>query len=183
MSNSALHCTVNWKFDAGRLQCSYTLTNVSAFEIAVFDVLFRTRRNGSRVIDPGFAFSRVSENGLMLIEKTVPELRDDLDVPAPVVPYARSLGSNERLTGIVDLEFPKDLYYPYQNKKSGVKVNNSGYVQFLFGYAAIDNALVSSLVDGPDGPTFMVRHSWAVQRHRVVASEISPLEIDLRQQR
>jgi len=171
-----------WDPHRDHVRVDYTVNNRGEVPIVVFDRLFRSERSGSRTIDPHLAFTSLSAEGYLIVEKLVPAIPDHLDVESPLVPYGRVVPAGGELVGSATIPAPVKLYVPYAAGRPQPKLETATAVVLRIGVAAIDDDAAPRPIESEGGVVYALRHDWASQRQRVLASTMVRMAVPIAQQ-
>lgn len=174
----AISLEVRWSAGDGHVTGAYRVENRSAARLMVFDRLYHTQRSGRRTVDPDFAWRRIGGDGVVSVEKLVPEIPRDIDVMAPELPYARVLDPGAVLEGRAVVPVPVTAALPYTPQPLPPRDTVSGLVLRL-GYAVADEALRATPVETGEDGVYSVHHAWAVPRQRLLESPVEAVELPL----
>ncbi|GAA0774870.1 hypothetical protein GCM10009077_11260 [Roseibium denhamense] len=171
------HLTVNWSSDGSVLTGIYEFANGAQNPAIVFDMLFKEAPSGQRILEPGLAFTQLLDNGILVADKLIPALPEDLDVDAPIIPYGRVVGPGTTLSGHIRLPLPVPHYQPYDYQKPDVEEVIAQGVSMRLGYALIDEAYAGKALELDGVEVQSVRHGWAAPRQKFVNSEVVQMQI------
>ena len=179
-----LQLTAEWKKSEEALTIPYRLQNSSPKRVLCFTCLFNEAPSGERTIDPTKAFVEIDRQGHVHVDLLTPELPEDVDVEAPVVPYAVLIEPGAAATGEVVLPLPlaERRPYPYGPPRDLPKQSTTaelrvGYVEFS------EDAVPAKAIDFQGRTVYSLRAALAFERQKTITANRVSLDVPIAQTR
>lgn len=99
------------------LVIDYRIENTQVQPVFVTNKLWRLVETKPQ-IDPDFVYGRITENGLLMLSKTMPEIPSGQSPANLVAPYTTRLDPGQSLSETVNLPIPVQTYLEYTNNST-----------------------------------------------------------------
>lgn len=172
----------DFKVTGDILTLEYQFKNTSPNKVFVFNRLYREEASGKRTIDPDLTFIHLDSNKLLVIEKIIPKIPNNMDVESPIIPYAKCLEARSSLSEKIHFSIPIKQNIPYLYEKAlnnsmlliseGIQFN----IAFLEEKAEAFN--VKKIVDA--GKTvYSFRTGKEISQQQIIQGEITNITLDV----
>ena len=113
---------------------NYNVKNISQKPIYLFNILFKTDREGNRALDPGLAYSFKNKENRIIFGKYLIKIPDGIKVEKPEFPYLDCIQPDKTISGNFHVTNPFYVVLPYHNEMNTKVIKNAEQITFLIGF-------------------------------------------------